>query len=44
MLVTMDVRKGEELQAEASLKFWHWQLLSGTYQLVAQVLVDYLLR
>ena len=36
-MVTVDVRRGEELEAEASLKFWEWDSYRSKYRLSAQV-------
>ena len=36
-LVTVDVRKGDELDPESSLKFWEWNEEKATYRLSAQV-------
>jgi hypothetical protein len=34
----VDVRKGVELEAENSLKFWEWSDVQSKYRLSAQVL------
>ena len=37
LMVTLDVRRGEESDAEASLKFWEWDAEKSKYRLSAQV-------
>ena len=37
LMVTVDVRKGEEADPEASLKFWEWDVLRSKYRLSVQV-------
>jgi hypothetical protein len=36
----VDVRKGVELEAENSLKFWEWSDVQSKYRLSAQVTCD----
>jgi hypothetical protein len=35
----VDVRKGVELEAENSLKFWEWSDVQSKYRLSAQVMI-----
>lgn len=37
LMVTLDVRRGEESDADASLKFWEWNAEASIYRLSAQV-------
>eukprot|EP00596_Hydrurales_sp_CCMP1899_P000374 CAMPEP_0119046284 /NCGR_PEP_ID=MMETSP1177-20130426/45607_1 /TAXON_ID=2985 /ORGANISM="Ochromonas sp, Strain CCMP1899" /LENGTH=937 /DNA_ID=CAMNT_0007019219 /DNA_START=394 /DNA_END=3207 /DNA_ORIENTATION=- len=37
LLVTVDVRRGEDSEAEGSLKFWEWDAQRSNYRLSAQV-------
>jgi WD40 repeat protein len=37
LMVTLDVRRGEDSEAEGSLKFWKWNAQGSRYQLSAQV-------
>jgi WD40 repeat protein len=37
LMVTVDVRKGEEADPEASLKFWEWDAFRSKYRLSVQV-------
>ena len=37
LMVTVDVRRGEDSDADASLKFWEWDAEASVYRLSAQV-------